>query len=252
MEKIILTMTTIPDRLHHKDENSGVRPGLLRLLNLTYPNYEIHFNIPYIYKRTGEVYNIPDWLNELEGEKLKIYRTDDYGPATKVVPTLFRLPETSDQIIISVEDDLYYMDGFIEYHLKSIEKYPKHCLGFAGLAAIDGSCHFCTTTDRDVRVKIMESYKTISYRRNFFKSDFFSEFLGKSWNDDIMLSAYFGKHNIEKIVLNYEHDVDFSARVESFPCIGHVPNEQSGCFHYRIEGLDDNSNEWYKIGYLER
>jgi hypothetical protein len=117
---------------------------------------------------------------------------------------------------------------------------------------MDNSCHFCTTVQKDTRVKILEGYKTVSYKNSFFKQDFFDEFVGKSWSDDIVLSAYLGKHNIQKIVMNYDKDNDFRPRVESFPIVGHLPNERGGCFWFRNESADDNSNTWYKLGYLER
>ena len=163
-----------------------------------------------------------------------------------------RIDENSEQIIITLDDDLEYMDGFIEYHLLKRETYPNSAIGFAGMSAINGSCHFCTTVKEDVRVKILEGYKTVSYRRNFFKEDFQTEFFGKSWNDDILISAYLGKHNIEKWVVNYDKDTDYSPRVESFPVVGHLPNERGGCWWFRNESADDNSNDYYKIGFLER
>jgi hypothetical protein len=254
MEKVILTLTTVPDRLSITKEGWGPKPGIEKLLKLSYPNYEVHFNIPYFNKKTGQQYIIPDWLKNLESEnnRLKIYRTDDYGPATKLVPTLMRFNEDEDLTIISVEDDLVYMDGFIEYHLETRKKYPESIFGFAGISAFNNKCHLCTTCEDDIEVRILESYKTISYKRNFFKSDFFSDFVGKTWNDDVLISAYFGKHNRDKIVLRYSGDTDFRARVESFPIELVVPNNNSGCFLYRTESVSDNYDYFDKLGYFSK
>ena len=250
---VVVSLSTTPTRLHEIRDGWGIRPVMERLINMTYNNYEIHLNIPYINHKTGEEYIIPEWLIKFESEnyKLKIFRCHDFGAITKIIPTLKRI-QTPNTIIITVDDDLLYMDGFIEYHIKKMKQYPKTALGFAGLTAIDGTCHHCTTLSADKRVRILEGYKTVSYMRNFFDDDFFSEFVGKSWNDDIIISAYLGKQNIQKIVMNYENDSDFSARVESFPVIGGVPNEKSGCNLYREESISDNSNNYYKLGYLER
>lgn len=250
MEKVILTLTTIPNRLNRS--NGGLRPVIDRLLNLSYNNYEIHLNIPYVCKKSNEKYFIPKWLEDIKDPKLKVFRTEDYGSLTKILPTLMRLDRNDNVIIITIDDDLEYIDGFIEYHLEKRKIYPDYALGFAGLSAIDGSCHFCTTVENDTRVKILEGYKTISYKNSFFKQDFFDEFVGKSWSDDIILSAYLGKHNIQKIVINYNKDVDFNPRVESFPIVGHLPNDKGGCFWFRNENADDNSTIWYKLGFLER
>jgi hypothetical protein len=252
MEKIIISLTTIPSRLNYHDPNGGLQPVINRLLTLSYANYEIHLNIPYIVKKTNEEYTIPSWLTEITDSKLKIFRTDDYGSMTKILPTILRTDENDDTIIIIVDDDLSYEDGFIEYHLEKRKQYPNAVIGFAGMSALNGTCHFCTTVTQDVRVKIIEGYKTASYKRSFFKSDFFTEFVGESWSDDIILSAYMGKHNIEKWVVSYDKDTDFSPRVESFPIIGHLPNERGGCWWYRSESASDNADKFYKLQYLER
>jgi hypothetical protein len=252
MEKIIISLTTIPSRLNYHDPNGGLQPVINRLLTLSYTNYEIHLNIPYIVKKTNEEYSIPSWLSEITDSKLKIFRTDDYGSMTKILPTILRTDENEDIIIIIVDDDLSYEDGFIEYHLEKRKQYPNAVIGFAGMSALNGTCHFCTTVTQDVRVKIIEGYKTASYKRSFFKSDFFTEFVGESWSDDIILSAYMGKHNIEKWVVSYDKDTDFSPRVESFPIIGHLPNERGGCWWYRSESASDNADKFYKLQYLER
>ncbi len=252
MEKVILSLTTIPQRLNYHNESGGLKPVIDRLLNLSYGNYEIHLNIPYVNKKNQSEYIIPDWLTSIDNPKLKIFRTDDYGSITKIVPTLMRIDENSDQIIITLDDDLEYIDGFIEYHLEKRKLYSDCAVGFAGITAVDGSCHFCTTVNKDVRVKILEGYKTVSYLRKFFKEDFELEFTNESWSDDIIISAYLGKHGIKKIVVNYDKDVEFSPRVESFPVVGHLPNERGGCWWYRNDGETDNSDKWYKLNYLER
>lgn len=252
MEKIIVSLTTIPSRINYHDSRGGLRPVIDRLLTLSYSNYEIHLNIPYIVKKTNEEYSIPSWLTEITDSKLKIFRTDDYGSMTKILPTILRTEESDDVVIITVDDDLSYEDGFIEYHIEKRKQYPNAVIGFAGISALNGTCHFCTTVKNDVRVKIIEGYKTVSYRRSFFKPDFFSEFVGQSWSDDIILSAYMGKHSIEKWVVNYDKDKDFTPRVESFPIIGHLPNERGGCWWFRSENISDNSDIYYKQQYLER
>ena len=249
-EKVILTLTTIPNRINRSV--GGLKPVVEKLLGLSYNNYEIHLNIPDICKKSNEKYVIPKWLEIIKDDKLKIFRTDDYGSLTKILPTIMRLDRNDETILITLDDDLDYIDGFIEYHLEKRKEYPDCVLGFAGISSFDGSCHFCTTVQKDTRVKILEGYKTVSYKNNFFKQDFFDEFVGKSWSDDIVLSAYLGKHNIQKIVMNYDKDNDFRPRVESFPIVGHLPNERGGCFWFRNESADDNSNTWYKLGYLER
>lgn len=252
---VILTMTTIPDRLIDYEDRHALQRCLDRLLNLSYEDYELHFNIPEVCVKNGQPYKIPSWLKELNNPRLRLF-TDviDNGPITKIVPTLKRITNPNT-VIITVDDDLEYMDGFIEYHLKKREQYPNAALGFAGIGSIDGSFHYATTVKKDVRVKVLEHYKTVSYTRSMFKNDFFTDFVGKHWADDIVLSAYMGKQNIHKIVLAYDGDTDFRPRVQSFPVVDHLPFEWGGCNVFRQENnqhFNDVETEYYKIGYLER
>jgi hypothetical protein len=122
MSKIILTLTTIPNRLNKDIEGWGVKPVIDRLTSLSYPDYEIHFNIPYKNNKSGEEYIIPEWLENYSSDKLKIFRTEDYGSMTKLLPTVER-SNNADDIIITLDDDLEYMDGFIEYHLEKRKIY---------------------------------------------------------------------------------------------------------------------------------
>jgi hypothetical protein len=254
---IILSLTTISNRLNENNGTSTTRESLKTLLEQTDVEYEVHLNIPLFIKNDPVV--IPLWIKEFQEKysHLKIFRTEDFGSITKILPTLERInnPET---IIIVADDDLYYQNGLIKEHLNARSKYPNAALGFAGMSSLDGSCHFCTTLKQDTRVKILEGYKTVSYLRKFFDLNEFKEnFVGKSWRDDEVLSAYMGYKNIPKIVLSYEHDTDFSPRVESFPVISHVPAETGGCHLFRHneqeqKKSDEAIKEFYKLGYLER
>lgn len=255
---IIISLTTIPIRLYEHQGNSTTKLALDTILQQkTNFTYEIHINIPKKYN--NEIIIIPEWLSSYTSRysHLKIFLTEDYGPITKLIPTLYRTIN-NDSLIILVDDDLYYMDGLIDYHINGHMKYPNSAIGFAGITAVDNSCHFCTTVKNDIRVKILEGYKTVSYRNSYFDiEEFINNFANKTWNDDISLSAYMGYKNIPKIVLAYEHDKDYSPRVESFPVIGHVPAESSGCRVFRSlpEQVNQNdmiANEWYRLGYLER
>lgn len=259
MSNIIVSLTTVPNRLMDPKEHMGTRLGLKTLLEQTGVEYKIHFNIPYTYKLTGEALIIPSWLEDYQKQypHLEIYRTEDLGPITKIIPTLERLDDPEDLIILA-DDDLFYMDGMITAHLSARDKYPDAAIGFAGMRALDGTCHFCTTVAKDTRVRILEGYKTVSYKRKFFDLKEFKEnFLGKSWRDDEVLSAYMGYKNIHKIVVSYEGDTDFSPRVQSFPVIGHTLVDRGGCWEFKnsndVQAISDaNIQTFYNLGYLEK
>ena len=104
------------------------------VLNQTYKNYKIHFNIPHINKKNNREYIIPTWLDDISKKSvLKIFRTEDYGSITKIYPTIKRINDP-EQIIITVDDDLVYESRLIEEHVRLREiNDDKTAIGFAGL-----------------------------------------------------------------------------------------------------------------------
>lgn len=260
-EKVILTLTTIPERLSF-DHDLGLKRVIYSLINLKYNNYEIHFNIPKVNKRTGEEYVIPEWLKFINGrEKLRIFRTEDYGPSTKLLPTLNRI-DYPNQLIIIVDDDLIYESRLIESHLKLREKDDEKVWGFAGLNNLgdkfgDARDRFVIGVNEDVRVGIIEHYKTVSYRRRFFESDFNEEFLQKGWADDHLVSAYMGMKNRVKMVAASEYIPKHNGQdewrkygvVESFPVIKHsvTQSRKEGCNEFRKESEPLSDKDLYKF-----
>jgi len=263
--KFVISLTTVPHRLEasNRGEKFGARPALMSLLEQEYDDFEVHFNIPNVYRAMSQVINLPEWLTDIEktNSKLKIFRTEDYGSATKLYPTVKRVNDPETNIIIA-DDDLIYCQGILSVYKTAREKYPNDALGFAGISEIEGKWrHFCTTVDSDARVKIIEGYKTVCFKRSFFDDDY-DKFVNVTWADDICMSAYLGYKNIKKLVLNYPHDTDFSPRVESFPVICHTAyDNQQGCNVFRrlvenckeeCEKVETIHKSWYQLGYLER
>jgi hypothetical protein len=115
MENIILTLSTVPNRLLDTNANSGTKIGLKTILEQSYKNYTVHFNIPYYYGLDKTEIYIPDWLRQYQStyNNLIIFRTEDYGPITKIFPTLERTNDP-DAIIITVDDDLFYSKSILK------------------------------------------------------------------------------------------------------------------------------------------
>lgn len=260
-EKVILTLTTIPERLSY-DHPLGLKRVIYSLLNLKYDNYEIHFNIPNVNKKTETEYIIPEWLKELNGrEKLRIFRTEDYGPVTKLYPTIQRISDPN-QLIIVVDDDLIYESRLIEGHLTLREKNDNVVWGFAGLNNVGGKFgdardRFVIGVNHDVRVGIIEHYKTVSYRRRFFGDDFNEGFLSKGWADDQLISAYMGMKGIEKWVGQTDYIPKHKDQeewrkygvVESFPVIKHsiTKSRKEGCNEWRMNATPPINKELEKF-----
>lgn len=110
--KKIISLTTLPDRIMH------IKPCIDSLLIQENIDF-IEMNIPYISKRFNKTYEIPEWLTETE--KIKIFRTEDYGPLTKAYPTLIRYKE-NPCIIILVDDDCIYSKGYFQILINEYSK----------------------------------------------------------------------------------------------------------------------------------
>jgi hypothetical protein len=210
----------------------------------------------------------------LEQPKIKIFRTEDLGPATKLIPTVERIidPET---IIIVADDDLVYHTDMVKEQVINQVKFPEAIVGYDGLRSRneDGtfSTHFGDVRDyyytsnyRDSKVDILQHYKTISYKRRFFDLDF-TTFVDDhySWSDDILLAAYFSLKKRDRIATYHESDLKFNSHQEwverggvySFPVLTSTSHERKeGCNLYREVSREDNGNVLYRFidkGYLK-
>jgi hypothetical protein len=265
--KTVVSLTTIPTRLISEYEYD-IKYCLESLINQTYDDYEIHFNIPYFFKKTNEEYIIPEWLKKMtqEHNKLKIFRTDDYGTITKSLPTILRVtkPET---IIIVVDDDLVYNSELVSEHVKNQSKWVNNPVGYDGMRSRnedgtfssyfkDSRDYYFSATHKDSRVDILQHYKSISYKRRYFEDDFESYILDNNhWNDDLLVSSYFAAKKVDRIVTFYEKDKVCKTYEEwqnnvgiSFPIIRHTQHRSDeGCNVERAKKSDESEKKFYKL-----
>lgn len=263
--KAVVTMTTIPSRLQSKYRDD-IRACLDSLLNQTFDEYEVHMNIPYIYKVTGEEYVIPEWLDELvsTNPKLKYFRGEDYGTFTKMTDTLKRI-DNPECVIIVVDDDLvYHAEMVAEQYNNQTQVFVDCAVGYDGMGALDRNFkdvrnHFVVSVPCNVRVNVLQHYKTVSYKRKYFGDDFFTEFLNASWNDDVAISAYMTKRGITKYVTYYDKESipatleEWQTRggVTTFPILRHTQHDhQEGCNLIRAQNISDNFMQFHAKGYL--
>jgi hypothetical protein len=254
--KVIVSLSCVPERIEFPEPNNNISVCLNSLLNFNYNNYEIHLNIPYVHKKTGKEYIVPDYLYEFEknNPKLKIFRTEDFGPPTKIAPTLQRVQDPDCYIII-LDDDFAYDSDLITNHLQAHERNPNCAIGYAGLGSKIPNFYFCTCVKEDTETSILESYKSTSYKRSYFQDDFFTDFLPFTWNDDVMISSYMSKHGRKRIVANYNKQIDFTVSALCFPIVGSILNykigETIGCDVFRKNHDNDYLFKFIDLGYIK-
>jgi hypothetical protein len=200
MVRFIFSLTTSPTRI------AELQPTITSLLNQTYKAAHIRINVPYKFGRTGEEYVIPEWLENTPG--VRIHRCDtDYGPGTKLVPTVLSKCADSDDSdwIVTVDDDIRYQPFLLEELAKVIttsgRKYTYGVSGcritdyqLDGKRALSLSAFYDNISGADI---ILEAYCAIAYPRELFAADFESyveKTLMKTreckFSDDVVLSNY--------------------------------------------------------------
>ncbi|SFL68431.1 hypothetical protein [Shimia aestuarii] len=119
---LIVSLTTIPSRI------SRLETVLKGLIDQSRPPKKIVLNVPDESLREDEPYVIPEALSGLAF--LEIRRGRDWGPATKLIPTL--LDAAPDQVIVVVDDDRIYPRDFLETFEKGMADHPNTALTMAG------------------------------------------------------------------------------------------------------------------------
>ena len=196
--RIVATMTTIPSRIER------IEPVIEAVLNQSKPVAHLEINIPQFCRRTGEDYRIPDWL--ASNRKVRIYRTEDYGPITKVAPTLLRYDVDPDTYIWSVDDDCVYPQNQLEILCRSHHKGTHRILTrYGGVLHDDGAVQFLYGQSN---VSMLEGFGGVLYPPSCIKSDF-RRFIEQTScdqdcvkNDDIVLAMYFNHHAIPIYLYN--------------------------------------------------
>lgn len=116
ISNIIITFTTMPDRMH----SSTFKRMVSSTLDQSMRAQEIRANIPYELKKKGTKYIIPEWLLKLP---ITIVRVDDLGPATKFLSALKDYAGTKQRLLVCDDDQILHVDSVKEYHIAS-SKYP--------------------------------------------------------------------------------------------------------------------------------
>jgi len=195
-QRIVVSLTTTPYRI------DKLKTNLDSILNQSIKPDKIYLNVPYNFKRANLEYIIPEWLKRYSA--VVINRCKDYGPLTKLAPTLEQelAPET---IIITLDDD-------VEYQPHVIRDLVKHSLQNQKVAVTPMNALINYDRDnkiiRDIywhfehgsRGPLVHGWAGVAYRRAFFKPDFFKlisrlpSYCVKS--DDLVISMYLAKNNI--------------------------------------------------------
>jgi len=206
--RIIATLTTAPDRIHL------LEPVLRSLTSgQSRPPDEIHLNIPHRFARTGAEYVIPDFIRDYP---VQVFRCDDEGPGTKIIPTIRRTPAGQDVWFFVVDDDVRHLPEALATLVNCAAKDPSTAYGFA-----DNYLYRRWVPGGDV--DILCGFAGFIVHRRFFGEDFeayLNKVLGDRscrFHDDVYLSNYLALRGVRRMRLATENvSLD---RMEELGCL---------------------------------
>jgi hypothetical protein len=169
---IVISLTTSPIRIKY------INQIINNMFSQTVQPNKIVLNIPYVFNRTSEEYNIPDFLNH---PHIIINRCQDLGPITKILPT-FNLKFPANTIIISIDDDISYGDNMIETILNYHKKYPNSVLSSKGF----------------IKDKMIAGFSGVTYPYKLLKNNNIDIDVPDvcKFSDDFIISNYLLNNNI--------------------------------------------------------
>lgn len=207
-DRVVFSMSTRPDRL---------LPGLLEptiqsLLDQDVKPDAVYLNIPPgKNKRTGEMYVIPEGLQNMKG--LTILRPEDKGPVTKLYPALHaeKDPRT---IVITVDDDKSYPPNLLRtlaWHLHESENTAVGCCGWSHWWWPNHWQHviipYFMRTRNGVYTDVLQGVCGNGYRRGFFNATDLSNPPQECYTvDDLWIAGYLGTHGVKRAILSTRLD----------------------------------------------
>ena len=197
---VYVSLTTTPHRM------KNLLPVLNSLLAQTLVPRKIILNIPKVFSRTGQEYDIPKSVLDLP--LLVLNKCDDFGPATKLLPTL-HLVRDMDAIIVTVDDEYVYPENMLQTLVEASYLNPMAAYGFAGqnvefdFGSATGiavrSADIESWNDKRTAVDILEGFLGAAYRRKFFDDSIYKINPKCHTTDDIWFSAHLSRKSIPRV-----------------------------------------------------
>jgi hypothetical protein len=206
---VVATLTTAPDRIHL------IEPVLQSLTSgQSRPPNEIHLNIPHRFARTGAEYIIPDFIKNYP---VKVFRCEDEGPGTKLIPTIRRTAINVNVWFFVVDDDIRHLPEAVQTLLGFAQKNSQAAYGYAD------NYLYRKWSPPDGSVDILCGFGGFLVHRSFFGTDF-EDYLSKAlsnkscrFHDDVYFSNYLALHKISRFrVATAEVSLD---RMEELGCL---------------------------------
>jgi hypothetical protein len=214
-QRVVFSLTTTPDRIH------GITPTLVSLLDQTCRADGIYLNIPNHSLRHRCGYEIPPALQAISS--VTIVRCErDWGPATKLIPTLQREGD-GDTLIVVVDDDQIYPRCMLETFVAFSQKSPEAALCSRGFRIPPDFDHaqrdtlYGTDIHSARSIEIMQGSAGFLVKPRFFTPRFFDyEAAPRSafYCDDIWMAGNLARNGVRRVVIPFGNAF---SRIETLP-----------------------------------
>lgn len=202
---IVVSLTTIPSRIPQ------IFPTLNSLLDQTVLPDRIYLALPARSAREQTGYVVP---GELHGHPLvTLLPSDrDWGPATKVIPTLLQHADVPDAAILAVDDDNVYPSAFVETFQRFAAALPDAALSLRGFPVPPSrrwrDCReFAgTAVTSPTRTDVIQGCGGILVRPRFLDAsllDYASAPSEAFFVDDIWISGHLARRGVPRYVVPF-------------------------------------------------
>ena len=169
--KFVVSFTTSPERI------SKIKPMIDSILKQSTPPELFLLNIPEVFSRTNKNYIIPDFVKK--SVTINVIKRD-YGPATKLVPTIKYLHENNyslqETYIIYLDDDIEYRPDMISAYnfILQLSRTPKViCGGGFHFVYHDKKLKLAGQRKHNDEVTVAEGYASVCLPLSIIEKDFF-------------------------------------------------------------------------------
>ena len=204
--RICASLSTTPMRI------SLIEPAIVAIKNQSLKPDVIYLNVPYWSRKENKSYTLPTWLKR--HPDVVVLRGEDYGPSTKIVPSVLN-EDDPETIIISFDDDRAYHPDIIKILVKWGMRHPTSAIGFIGwTSCLRDPPPNCTRVSAKGNnwpglenftprpVDVLSGYGSILYRVGFFDKSLlvrvFEFGTGCILGDDYWLSANLAMNGVPR------------------------------------------------------
>ena len=163
--RLVGSMTTLPGRLE------DIVTPIKHILRQTIPLELLYLNIP-MRTMKGDTYYVPEnFLGQFDGYKTRVLinRCLDYGPITKLAPTLDLETDPSTYILTFDDDTIVHRD-LVRVLRGRIRIHPDVCWALSGVCVgkFPFYFQFVVSNEKDQCVDWIQGVHVVAYRRSFF------------------------------------------------------------------------------------